>query len=306
MLKFAPIILCVYDQPKLTRQTLQLLEKNIHASESLLYIFSDAPKDADSVEDVNKLRSILREPWEFKHITIIERQRHLGVDENLFDAVSKITEKHGKAIVLTDNLQTSTFALSYFNDALIRYEHEEQIRSISGYMYPVQHPKRLPKTFFFRLSNAWGFATWQRAWKDFALQEKEITLKRKEIKSLNIDGQQNFWELHNNSQLKTWATAWYLHIFKQNGLVLYPRFSMTSPLHNEHKQENSYLEEMYTPNLSNTKIKYFPTEIKENKAALEAIKSFYKHKKGPLIYRLLRYITKKPNRPLEMGKQSNK
>lgn len=75
MRELAPIVLFVYNRPKHTRQTLVALEKNLLASESVLYIVSDGPKNADAIELVNQVRAIIREPWEFKHIHIIERTK---------------------------------------------------------------------------------------------------------------------------------------------------------------------------------------------------------------------------------------
>jgi hypothetical protein len=44
-MNLAPIVLFVYNRTEITRQTVDALRKNIYASESDLYIFSDGPKD---------------------------------------------------------------------------------------------------------------------------------------------------------------------------------------------------------------------------------------------------------------------
>ncbi|ULT28700.1 hypothetical protein KUH03_20805 [Sphingobacterium sp. E70] len=65
-------------------------------------------------------------------------------------------QEHGQIIVLEDDLETSAFALDYFNKALNRYKEDEQVMQISGYGYPVKNLNELPETFFFRVANSWG------------------------------------------------------------------------------------------------------------------------------------------------------
>ncbi|MFD1771736.1 glycosyltransferase [Sphingobacterium suaedae] len=301
ILMLAPIVLFVYNRPKHTRRTLAALEKNILAKDSLLFIVSDGPKNADAVEAVNQVRSIIREPWEFKHITILERTRNWGLAENVIDGVTKVIQEHEQVIVFEDDLETSPYALTYFNDALMRYAQEERVMEISGYMYPVQHPKRLPKTFFFRVANSWGWATWKRAWDKFNPDIHELTkdFKRKDIRNFSVDGTENFWKQvkeYRAGKINSWAIRWYLSIFKEQGLVLYPRESMVQNIGTDGSGTHSDVDDVYRVELAQSKVKYFPTDIVENKKAYEAIKYFYAHRKGNLLERGLRFIIKKLRR----------
>lgn len=298
MRNLAPIILFVYNRPKHTRQTLVALEKNLLAKDSVLYIISDAPKNAEAVEAVNQVRAIIREPWDFKHINIIERSRNWGLANNVIDGVTKIINEHGTAIVLEDDLETSRFALTYFNDALTRYEHEERVMEISGYMYPVQHPMRLPKSFFFRVANSWGWATWKRAWDHFNPDIEELTkdFKKKDIKRFSIDGTENFWKQvaqFKTGKINSWAIRWYLSVFKRDGLALYPRESMVQNIGTDGSGTHSDVDNVYKVTLAQAKMKYFPNEISENPKAYDAIKYFYAHRKGNLMERALRFFLKK-------------
>lgn len=291
MQTLAPIILFVYNRPKHTRQALVALEKNLLAKDSLLYIVSDAAKNADAVEPVNQVRAIIREPWDFKHITIIERQKNLGIADNILDGVTKVINRHGKAIVLEDNLETSPYALAYFNDALYRYADDAPVMGISGYMYPVEHPKRLPKSFFFRVANGWGWATWKRAWDHFNPDIDTLTtpLKRKDIKRFSVEGKEDFWKqvkAFKAGKTDSWLIRWYLSIFNQDGLVLYPRQSMIKYM----KTEDSGIDDVYHVELATRKIKYFPKQIIENEKAYEAIKQFYINRKGNIAERFIRFL----------------
>ena len=298
MRELAPIVLFVYNRPKHTRRTLAALEKNALASDSLLYIISDGPKNAHAVESVNQVRAIIREPWEFKHITIIERAKNIGLADNIIDGVTRIVNQHGRIIVLEDDLETSPQALHYFNDALDCYADTERVMQISGYMYPVQYPRRLPKTFFFRVANSWGWATWKRAWDDFNPDIEALTagFRRRDIKRFSIDGTENFWKqvkAFKAGKINSWAIRWYLSVFNKNGLVLYPRHSMTQNIGTDGSGTHSDLDQAYRVELETSRVKYFPTEIEEHKKAYESIKYFYTHRKGNILERLVRYLMKK-------------
>lgn len=298
MRELAPIVLFVYNRPKHARRTLVALEKNALAAASILYIISDGPKNADAIEPVNQVRAIIREPWDFKHIHIIERTKNVGLADNVIDGVTKIVNEHGRIIVLEDDLVTSPHALTYFNDALDCYEDKEQVMQISGYMYPVQHPRRLPKSFFFRVANSWGWATWKRAWASFDPDIEALTkdFKRRDIKRFSIDGKENFWKQVKDfkaGKINSWAIRWYLSVFNKDGLVLYPRHSMTQNIGTDGTGTHSDVDQAYRVELAASKLRYFPTEIEENQKAYEAIKYFYAHRKGNLLERIVRYLIKK-------------
>lgn len=58
--ELAPITLFVYNRPLHTRQTVEALQKNELASESEIFIYSDAPKTERAVEDVARVREYIK------------------------------------------------------------------------------------------------------------------------------------------------------------------------------------------------------------------------------------------------------
>src|SRR5690606_16881530 len=294
----APIALFVYNRPVHTRKTLMALEANKLAEQSDIYIFSDAAKNAQDIDRVNQVRSILREPWKFKHIFIIERSQNKGLANSIIDGVTQVVQKHGKIIVLEDDLETSPFALIYFNEALNHYEDQEKVMEISGYMYPIEKEKNLPQTFFFRVATSWGWATWDRAWKHFNPDIEELTknFKRKDRKAFSIDGSENFWKQVKQfkaGKINSWAIRWYLSIYNQQGLALYPRVSYIQNTGTDGSGTHSDVDQVYRVKLAKKAVKRYPAIIQEDPLAYAAIKHFYKNRKGNFFERLARYIEKK-------------
>lgn len=293
----APILLFVYNRPQHTRKVLMALESANLAPESELFIFSDGAKNANNIELVNQVRAIISEPWAFKNITIIERNNNLGLAANIIDGVSKVIKKFGRAIILEDDLEISKYGLEYFNNALTQYQFDEKVMEISGYMYPVKDKDKLEESFFFRVANSWGWATWARAWNHFEQDINKLTenFSEEDIKRFSIDHTENFWkqvEQFKAGKINSWAIRWYLSIFNKNGLVLYPRESMIQNIGTDGSGTHSDEDTIYTVQLANKNISFFPKEIEENKVAYESIRYFYKHRKGSFVKRLIRYAKK--------------
>src|SRR5690606_6807803 len=290
-----------YNRPQHTRRMLQALESADLAKDSDVYIYSDGAKNANSIEAVNKVRAIIAEPWQFNNIKIIERERNLGLAQNVISGVTEVISKNGKVIVLEDDLQISKVGLRYFNDALDVYEKEEKVMEISGYMYPVKDAAKLPETFFFRVANSWGWATWERAWKKYNpnIDELIADFDKEKIKRFSIDHTENFWKQvkeYKAGKINSWAIRWYLTLFNNNGLALYPRQSMIQNMGTDGSGTHSDADTMYHVELATQAATYFPQEIEENKDAYEAIKYFYKNRKGSLLARAIRYAKKQWNK----------
>jgi hypothetical protein len=73
--ELAPIVFFVYNRPWHTRQTVEALQKNDLADQSELFIYSDAPKNEQAMENVAKVRKYIRTIKGFKKITTIEREK---------------------------------------------------------------------------------------------------------------------------------------------------------------------------------------------------------------------------------------
>ena len=98
----------------------------------------------------------------FKSLNIIERDINMGLSKSIITGVTEICDKYGKVIVLEDDHVTSPYFLQYMNDGLRAYEHDEDVISIHGYIYPLGD--KLPETFFIRGADCWGWATWKTSW----------------------------------------------------------------------------------------------------------------------------------------------
>lgn len=170
----APIIVFAYNRPDHLRKTLTWLGQNELADESTLYIFCDGAKPNASAEQLAKVVNARKVAHElaisptFKDVHIIERKENLGLGTSVITGVTEIIKKHGRAIVLEDDLETSPFFLSYMNQCLEHYDARKSVFSISGLSRP--HPERFyPKDYPYDVyvsltHHPTGWATWADRW----------------------------------------------------------------------------------------------------------------------------------------------
>jgi Glycosyl transferase family 2 len=294
MQNLAPIALFVYNRPDHTRRTISYLQKNLLADESRLFIYSDEAKTDIEKTKVEQVRQLIKETTGFKSIKIITRKQNLGLADSIISGVTELVNQYGKVIVFEDDMLSSPYTLQYFNEGLTRYATEQRVMHIGAYMYNVPD-KILNETFFFRAATSWGWATWDRAWKEFE-PDVDLLLKQfdsKKINQFSIEGTMNFWkqlEGFKAGKNNSWAIRWYASIFLKGGLTLNPSASLIHNIGNDGSGIHSQKESTYNVQLSKKEIKQFPTEINEDPQAYQAIKQFLKNRKGSLLERSLRFM----------------
>jgi len=296
MQNLAPIALFVYNRPEHTRRTIAHLQKNVLADESRLFIFSDAGKAEADTSKIEQVRHIINNVDGFKSVKVIERKQNMGLANSVIEGVTQLVNEYGKVIVFEDDLLSSPYTLQYFNDALDKYANEQRVMHIGAYMYNIK-VNSLPETFFYRAASSWGWATWDRAWKNFEPDIDKLIAQfdKEKISRFSIEHTMNFWrQMHEFKAGKnnSWAIRWYASIFLKGGLTLNPSKSLINNIGNDGSGVHSNPESMYQVHISQKPVRYFPDEIKENPEAYAAIKNFLKNRKGSLLQRGVRYLVK--------------
>ena len=299
MQNLAPIALFVYNRPQHTQRTLKFLQQNELAEESRLFIFSDGAKGLQDEEKVAEVRSIIKKIDGFKSVRIFEKKENSGLANSVIDGVTKLINDYGQVIVFEDDLVSSPHTLTYFNDALERYRNEEKIMRIGAYMYPLP-TKNLPQSFFFRAATSWGWATWERAWKNFEPNIDTLISQfdHKKRAAFSIDNTMNFWKQmqeFKKGKNNSWAIRWYASIFLKGGLTLNPSQSLVNNIGHDGTGVHSGINDIYNVGINPKPITQFPSIIIEDKTAYEVIKTFLANRKGSIVKRIKRFMNEKFN-----------
>ena len=220
----SPIILFVYNRPEHVQKCITSLLANDLAKESDLYIYSDAPKNEEAQEAVLQVREYIHTIRGFKNITIVERERNWGLANSIIDGVTNLTQKYGKVIVLEDDLVVAPYFLQFMNDALEIYKDEPRVGHIQACDFT--QDATLPDTFLIKWTGSWGWATWERAWKHFNPDGKELLAELEQrglTHTFDFNGKYGFTRMlrrqiegKNNS----WAIRWNATLFLKDMLSL--------------------------------------------------------------------------------------
>jgi hypothetical protein len=231
----APIALFVYNRPRHTRATLEALRANTLAPQSDLYVFSDGAAKPEAASGVAQVRESLRSIDGFKSVTVVERTSNMGLAASITEGLNGLCERHGRAIVVEDDLATSPHFLAYMNAALERYETDERVMQISGHMFAASLATA-DDAIFLPFITSWGWATWARAWRHYdplALQYPRLLEDPALRKRFDLDGHYPYFRMlqaQQHGKINSWAIRWYLSVFFRNGLALYPKKSLVRNL----------------------------------------------------------------------------
>lgn len=220
----SPILLFVYNRPAHTRHCIESLSMNPLAAESELFVYADGAKDENITSEVEEVRQYIRTIQGFKSVTVIERNENWGLAKNIIEGVSTQVKKYGKVIVLEDDLIVAPHFLRFMNDALETYKDEPKVGHIQACDF-TKDPS-LPDTFLIKWTGSWGWATWERAWKHFNPNGKELLKEleqRKLTYTFDFNGKYGFTRMlrrqiegKNNS----WAIRWNASLFLKDILSL--------------------------------------------------------------------------------------
>lgn len=292
MKTLAPIVLFVYNRPWHTEQTLNALKANDLADQSVLYIYADGPKKDASPEQTEKIKEvrklIRKEKW-CTEVHIIEAESNKGLADSIVDGVTEVVNRHGRIIVLEDDIVTSPGFLKYMNEALDLYEDEEKVMHISGYMYP--HSESLPETFFFNVPLCWGWATWKRAWSfydnDSLNLYKQIEENDRWQEFNKFGGDYLGYQLKANlaGLLNTWFIKWHATTFLKNRFTLYPGKSLVQNIGFDNTGSHNANTVSYQHETLASDIEVRKNFLEENEAARKTILEFYKKEISRSNYR---------------------
>ena len=277
---FAPILLFVYNRPSHTRRCIESLLKNSLASESHLFIYADGAKDESQQEAVNEVRSYIRNIQGFKQVTLIKRNDNWGLARNIIDGVTTQVNRYGKVIVLEDDLIVAPYFLQFMNDALVTYKDEPKVGHIQACDF-TQDPT-LPETFLIKWTGSWGWGTWDRAWKHFNPNGKELLKKLEERKltyTFDFNGKYGFTRMlrrqiegKNNS----WAIRWNASLFLEDILSLNVGRSLVQNEGFDGTGTNCGGGGLYSSNLHLNKLNVIRINpIEENQEARKAFMRYY-------------------------------
>jgi hypothetical protein len=227
----APVVLFVYNRPGHTARALAALRKTPACSEIDLLIFSDAPKNAADVPNVQEVRDIISSVSGFKSVEVFCSEKNSGLGNAVIGGVTHVFSRFPAAIFLEDDLEISPGFLPFMQHQLMKYQENGSIWAISGYSF-FSHPW-MPKTYALKVMSSWGWATWKDRWEnvtwDASLLEHRLN-QLKKARGFDFAGfsYRNLLKLQREGKIDSWAIRFYTSMYLKGGLCLFPGSSLVA------------------------------------------------------------------------------
>lgn len=277
----APIALFVYNRPEHCSRTLEALSANDLASESALYIFSDGPSDVSDVQAVAAVRRAIKGCAGFERVEVIESAENRGLSASIIAGVSRLAQEFGRVIVLEDDMLTSPYFLRYMNAGLDVFADVKNVASIHGYMYP--HEKELPETFFMKGANCWGWATWERAWREFNADGSSLLERMRAeglVNAFNMGGAYPgtaMLQAQIAGKNDSWAVRWHASVYVKGMYTLFPGRSLVKNIGMDATGRHCEVMHDYDVNLSDKPVRVEMIPVEESAEGRRAIRLFHRH-----------------------------
>jgi hypothetical protein len=279
-LSHTAITLFAYNRPIHTKKTVASLLQCKEAASFDFIVFCDGPKDDSSQVQVDAVRAYLNSITGFKSVKIISSPVNKGLATSVISGVTMVLKHYESIIVLEDDMIVSPHFLTYMNDGLEKYQNNDRVISIHGYVYPVK--EELPEAFFLKGADCWGWATWGRGWDlfnpdgQFLLDE---LMRRNLRKNFDFNGSYGYSSIL-EAQIKgtndSWAVRWYASAFLAGKLTLYPGCSLVHNIGNDSSGTHCGTTTALDVELSDTPICLDDIVVEESEAAKKAIENFFR------------------------------
>ena len=298
-----PIALFTYNRPNHTQKVLESLSYCRRLDECSLYIFCDGPKNNEQLKNVNASRQVVESFAGPLQAKIIFRDENLGLAHSIVSGVTELCGKYGRVIVIEDDLELSPSFIDFMLQALDRYQDDELVYQISGFMYPIKTPD-MPDVFFLPVTTTWGWATWDRAWKKFdwnATGYQKLLSDKKIRSAFDLDDSYPYSNMLKQRLIgknDSWGILWWYAVFSVQGLVLYPGRTLVynngfdgTGTHCEYSREPIKAPEKNTFNIfPTTQIVTFPEKIAIHAQNLDLIKKDLHQSQRNIFQRILRIL----------------
>jgi len=275
-----PLAIFAYNRPEHLSKVLDALALCHRFNEINLNVFIDGAKSEFEEENVKK--TILKTNQFASHndVNVFVSKSNLGLARSIKYGVDKLMETNEKIIVLEDDILPSKYFLDFMIEGLKKYEKNNRVASIHGYLPNFQMETDMP--FFRRGADCWGWATWRNRWIEVEWNSKILLTNlrnQKLFKDFNLGNSYCFTcmlERQMKGEIDSWAIRWHASMFLQNKLTLYPNRSLVINFGFDGSGSHGGNNRFYETKMTNERICIPDIDVKESKNGRKQFKRYYK------------------------------
>ena len=220
-----PVVLFAYARPAHLRRVLDCLREN---RVPRILAFADGAKGARDARAVDDTRTVLR-AIDWAEVTLVERERNLGLGRNVISGVSEVAAREEAFIVWEDDLVCVPGTYDWLCAALAAYAHEARVMSVTAWTHPRVTPPGIGSApYLDGRAECWVWAAWSRSWRGM---ESETALQKAagaKLRGIAADayGADLPGMARDEARRNIWAVRWLYHHFQNGGLCVRPPWSM--------------------------------------------------------------------------------
>jgi hypothetical protein len=241
---YAPILVFVHTRFDHFKICIESLLKCSEAKYSHLFISSDFQRNDDEKVDVDLIRNYVKTIKGFKSVTPIFFNKNVGIQYASKFSTNKIFESYDQIIMLEDDIEVSSFFLTYMNQGLSFYKDNPNVFSICGfspYILSKNYSKFNTELISSNRWNAWGFGSWKNKFKQHLKFRYDASL----IKNLENENKKGELKLISDKLSRNYYPH-FLYCIKENKLPAFDHLVSLYCLKNN--LVNIYCQSTFTKN----------------------------------------------------------
>lgn len=227
-----PVAFLIFNRPQ---HTLRVFEEIRAARPKQLLVVADGPRAerAGEEERCAQTRAIIEEvDWPCDVLKDFA-PRNMGCAKRVSSGLDWVFAQVDRAIVLEDDCIPDASFFPFATELLDRYCDDQRIFHICGHNFQLGRKRTEYSYYFSRYSQAWGWASWRRAWAQYDFEMKVWPSMRdggclEDIFENPVEAQ--YWktilQATFEGQYNTWDYQWFLTIWRNHGLTIVPERNM--------------------------------------------------------------------------------
>ncbi|MCW2749984.1 MAG: nucleotide-diphospho-sugar transferase, partial [Aeromicrobium sp.] len=224
-----PVLLLGFNRPERLHDLVDTLRATGPAVVRMAIDGPRAARPAD-VELVARCQNVVNEISWTSDVRTLFRDRNVGLQQAVTEAVSWVLEEFESVIVIEDDVTVGPQFVEFASRALHEYRDRSDIFHVSGYNVAPQpligHPEDAVRLS--RIPESFAWATWRRAWEhydpslDWGRHCNRADLVAVAGSTLAAARWRQNFALAESGQISSWAYRWVASIWSQNGFCVSP------------------------------------------------------------------------------------
>ncbi len=230
-----PVLLIIFNRPHTTQKVFERIRQ---VKPRKLYVAADGPRAhvATDTERCAETRRIVEQvDWECEVKTLFHEQ-NLRCGVAPARAITWLFENEETGIILEDDCVPSKSFFWYCQEVLEKYKHDTRIMHVSGnnYLNGWRHDADYSYYFSDKV-NAWGWATWRRAWQlfDFDIPTYPELRRKGYLDDIFLNKLEAAYRLkqlnktyNNLGKGDVWDYQWEFTVYSNSGLCIIPEVNL--------------------------------------------------------------------------------